>query len=65
MDNNATTVEQQYLDEALFLAKSYGFMLKDRDRLKKMLDGSWEYTIDDTIAEMDSITVLYCAKVRG
>lgn len=59
MDNNATTVEQQYLDEALFLAKSYGFMLKDRDRLKKMLDGSWEYTIDDTIAEMDSITVSY------
>ena len=59
MDNNATTAELQYLDEALFLAQFYGRMLKDRDRLKAMLEGSWEYTIDDAIAEMDSITVSY------
>ena len=48
-----------YMAEALFLAESYTQMLKFRDALKKRLAGSWVYTIDMAISDLDSITVSY------
>lgn len=48
-----------YMAEALFLAESYTQMLKFRDALRKRLAGSWVYTIDMAISDLDSITVSY------
>ena len=49
----------KYMAEAMFLAESYTQMLKFRDVLKKRLAGSWIYTIDMAISDLDSITVSY------
>lgn len=48
-----------YLAEAIYLAKTFSRMQDERDWLKRKLDGSWVYTKDMAIADLDSITVSY------
>ena len=55
----AETNEPKYLKEALFLAESYTKMLEEREWLEKRIAGSWTYTKEMAIAELDSITVSY------
>ena len=54
----ASYTEKQYSAAALLLAETYGEMLKERDNLKRMLDGSL-YTEDMAISELQSVTVNY------
>ena len=58
-ENQVSPDAPKYMAEALFLAESYTQMLKFRDALKKRLAGSWVYTIDMAISDLDSITVSY------
>ena len=58
-ENQVSPDAPKYMAEALFLAESYTQMLKFRDALKKCLAGSWVYTIDMAISDLDSITVSY------
>ncbi len=51
--------EPRFLKEALFLAESYTDMLERRDWLQKRIAGSWIYTKEMAIAELDNITVSY------
>lgn len=55
----ADTVVMDFQGEALFLARHYGTLLREQARLKTMLEGSWEYTTDDAIAELDNLSVSY------
>ena len=48
-----------YQEEALFLAKSCPAFQKERDWLMSRLAGSWVYTVDDAIRDLDNITVSY------
>ena len=58
-ENQVSPDAPKYMAEALFLAESYTQMLKFRDALKKRIAGSWIYTIDMAISDLDSITVSY------
>ena len=58
MDNGGEN-ESRFLREALFLANSYTWMLKRREDLEQRLAGSWKYTKDMAIEELDSITIAY------
>ncbi len=49
----------QYMKEAVLLANSYTQMLQERDLLKRQLAGSWIYTKEMAIADLDSITISY------
>ena len=49
----------RYMAEALLLANSYTKMLEEKARLEKLLAGSWVYTKDMAIDELDNITVSY------
>ena len=51
--------EVQYMSEALFLANSYTRMLEERDSLERKLAGSWVYTKDMAIADLNNISVSY------
>lgn len=53
------TESPRYMAEALLLANSYTKMLEERERLEKLLAGSWVYTKDMAIDELDNITVSY------
>ena len=53
------TESPKYMAEALLLANSYTKMLEERARLEKLLAGSWVYTKDMAIDELDNITVSY------
>ena len=53
------TESPKYMAEALLLANSYTKMLEERSRLEKLLAGSWVYTKDMAIDELDNITVSY------
>ncbi len=53
------TEPPKYMAEALLLANSYTKMLEERTRLEKLLAGSWVYTKDMAIDELDNITVSY------
>ena len=57
----AQYTEKQYSATALLLAETYGEMLKERDNLKRMLDGSL-YSEDTAISELQSITVNYAGE---
>ena len=54
----AQYTEKQYSAAALLLAETYGGMLKERENLRRMLDGSL-YTEDTAISELQSVTVNY------
>jgi len=58
MDNGGEN-ESRFLREALFLANSYTRLLKRREDLEQRLAGSWKYTKDMAIEELDSITIAY------
>lgn len=58
MDNGCEN-DSRFLREALFLANSYTRMLKRREDLEQRLAGSWKYTKDMAIEELDSITIAY------
>ena len=49
----------QYMKEALLLATTYTKMLSERDWLKQRIAGSWEYTKNMAIADLDNLTVSY------
>ena len=51
--------EPKYLKEAKLLAKDYTRMLDEQKMLQKRLAGSWVYTIDMAIDELNNITVSY------
>ncbi len=51
--------EIQYIQCAMKLAADYPFLLKEHDRLIQRLDGSWAYTKEMAIADLDSLTVSY------
>lgn len=53
------TEENPYQEGALFLAKSCPTFQKERDWLMSRLAGSWVYTVDDAIHDLDNITVSY------
>ena len=55
----ANESESRFLREALFLANSYTWMLKRKEDLEQRLAGSWKYTKDMAIEELDSITIAY------
>lgn len=57
--DTADPVETDFQGEALFLAEQYGMLLRERERLKTMLEGSWEYTMDEAAAELESLSVSY------
>lgn len=59
IEKQASPDVPKYMAEALFLANSYTQMLEFRDALKKRLAGSWVYTIDMAISDLDIITVSY------
>lgn len=51
--------EVQYMTEALFLANSYAQLDETRKTLEKRLAGSWVYTKDMAIADLNNISVSY------
>jgi len=51
--------EGLYLVCAMKLAEAYPAMMKDYDRMKERLAGSWVYTKEMAIAELSSSTVSY------
>ena len=57
--DTADPAETDFQGEALFLAEQYGMLLRERERLKTMLEGSWEYTTDEAAAELESLSVSY------
>lgn len=56
----AATQEPDFPELALFLAKSYGQMLKDRDHLKRVIDaGVQPYTEEMAVADLTAISIDY------
>lgn len=51
--------EAGYLKVAMFLTDSYSRMLESKKALEKQIAGSWIYTINMAIAELDNLTVSY------
>ena len=51
--------ENQYLQEAAYLAEHFTDMISEREALKKLIAESWVYTEDMAIAELTSVTVSY------
>jgi len=51
--------DTNFQQEAEYLAKNYGALLKKRDRLKRRLNRSWVFTKDMAIEELVSITANY------
>lgn len=56
--NNDFT-DSKYMRGAKLLAEDYTRMLDEQKRLQKRLAGSWVYTIDMAIDELNNITVSY------
>ena len=55
--------ESRFLKEALFLANSYTWMLKRKEDLEQRLAGSWKYTKDMAIEELElSVRSFNCLK---
>lgn len=59
MENTVKTDEKDYQAEALFLVTRHGQTMEERDWLEKRLAGSWVYTVDDAIRDLDNLTVSY------
>ena len=51
--------EMQYIRCAMWLASNYPVLLQEHDRLVRRLDGSWIYTKDMAIADLNNITVSF------
>ena len=58
-DSDSRASEPMYRQEAVFLAETYTQMLAHRTWLQNRINGSWEYTKDMAISELNSITVAY------
>lgn len=53
------TGQPEYMNEALFLAGSYGSLLEEQKLLSRRIAGSWEYTEEMAIADLGGLTVPY------
>lgn len=55
----AVPAETNYLKAAMFLADSYPGLLETRAELEKRISGSWVYTMNMAIADLNNLTVSY------
>ena len=56
---NIDFTDLKYMREAKLLAEGYTRMLDEQKKIQKRLAGSWVYTIDMAIEELNNITVSY------